>query len=192
MAPLVPTVLFVGSTNPVKINAVKSACSSQWPTTKVEGFSTNSGVPDQPLTESQTRKGARNRAREALKKGVKQFGSDHQQLCLGVGLEGGVDKLGDGLYSVVWVAVTDGQDFFESAGARFRVPEPVASLILAGGEMGPVMEQLVGESDVRSKQGMIGIITNNFVDRTSEYAGIAAMALGLWYGRDWQVGLINA
>jgi non-canonical (house-cleaning) NTP pyrophosphatase len=42
---------------------------------------------------------------------------------------------------------------------------------------------LSGEKDVRSKQGMIGIITNGFVDRTEEYTGITKMALGLWYGR---------
>jgi len=33
---------------------------------------------------------------------------------------------------------------------------------------------------------MIGVVTNNFVDRTEEYSAIIKMALGLWYGRTWQ------
>jgi len=82
--------------------------------------------------------------------------------------------------------VVDAQgNLTEANGARFKVPEPIATLILKGGDMGPVVEKLVGVSDVRQKQGMIGIITNGFVDRTEEYSGITKMALGLWYGRKW-------
>ena len=47
----------------------------------------------------------------------------------------------------------------------------------------------LGEADVRSKQGMVGVVTKNFVDRTEEYTGIIKMALGLWYGRDWKKSL---
>jgi non-canonical (house-cleaning) NTP pyrophosphatase len=44
---------------------------------------------------------------------------------------------------------------------------------------------VTGVNDVRSKQGMIGVVTGGFVDRTEEYSSIAKLALGLWYGREW-------
>jgi inosine/xanthosine triphosphatase len=204
------THLFVGSTNPVKINAVINAASETWPEIIAQGFAAPSGVSDQPIGDEETRLGAKNRAVAALEMGLaglsgppsplgSQDSSDSSnptgftssseaplQTCLGVGLEGGVVELSDGLYSTVWVSVIDSQgNHTEANGARFRVPDQIAQLILAGGEMGPVVEKLVGEVDVRQKQGMIGVITNGFVDRTEEYTGIAKMALGLWYGRNW-------
>lgn len=188
------THIFVGSANPVKINAVVSAASETWPSVQVIGHDVASGVSSQPVGDNETRDGARNRAKEALEVGLKQLNKQLNQSknkvfsesALGVGLEGGVVELEDGLYSTVWVCVVDAQgNLTEANGARFKVPEPIATLILKGGDMGPVVEKLVGVSDVRQKQGMIGIITNGFVDRTEEYSGIAKMALGLWYGRKW-------
>lgn len=181
------THIFVGSANPVKINAIVAAASETWPGVQVIGHDVASGVASQPIGDTETREGARNRAKAALEVGLSQNGSQaSSELSLGVGLEGGVVQLEDGLYSTVWVSVVDSQgNLYESNGARFKVPEPIATLILEGGEMGPVVEKIVGVSDVRQKQGMIGVITSGFVDRTEEYSGIAKMALGLWYGRDW-------
>ena len=52
--------------------------------------------------------------------------------------------------------------------------------------MGPTMDTLMGGQNVRQNQGAIGVITKNFIDRTEEYTIIAKMALGLWYGRNWE------
>lgn len=183
------THIFVGSTNPVKINAVIAAASETWPEVKVVGYPALSEVSDQPRGDEETRLGAQNRAKNALKLAIKSNIPPHSQV-LGVGLEGGVVELADGMYSTVWVCVLDNHGTMtEANGARFKVPEQIASVIRKGGEMGPVVEQLVGESDVRQKQGMIGVITNGFVDRTEEYSGITKMALGLWYGYNWNTDL---
>mgnify|MGYP001420678713 CR=1 FL=1 len=179
------THIFVGSANPVKINAVVSAACETWPTVQIIGHDVASGISAQPIGDDETKEGARNRAKAALQLGLTQS-KVSPETTLGVGLEGGVVKLDDGLYSTVWVSVMDSQgNLAESNGARFKVPEPIAALILEGGEMGPVVAKLVGVANVRQKQGMIGVITNGFVDRTEEYTGITKMALGLWYGRDW-------
>lgn len=179
--------LFVGSTNPVKTNAVTVAASETWPDCTVLGFETESGVSEQPRTDEETRTGAQNRARAALESGLEKSQKNDAQESpahLGIGLEGGVTELADGMYSTVWVCVVDSQGTMtEANGARFKVPEKIANHIREGKEMGPIVAQLSGEKDVRSKQGMIGIITNGFVDRTEEYTGITKMALGLWYGR---------
>jgi len=177
--------IYVGSTNPVKINAVTNAASETWPEVIVKGFSTKSGIPEQPIGDLVTKKGAENRAKAVLniakKEGIKKD-------FLGVGLEGGIFYDQDDLmWTTVWAVVIDNNGiFYHANGARFRVPKIVADRIKNGGEMGPIIAQVVGEEDIRSKQGMIGVITEGFVDRTEEYTGIVKMALGLWYGREWE------
>ncbi len=207
--------LFVGSTNPVKINAVVTAASETWPSVIVQGRDVPSGVAAQPRSDQETRTGARNRALAALDEGLSAAKNSAQRTdtqnhahtahssqdlsyikpkpseSLGVGLEGGVFELDGEIWSTVWAAVVDSSgQFYESNGARFKVPEVIAQRILAGEEMGPVVNQVIGQGDVRHTIGMIGVITNRFVDRTEEYSSIAKMALGLWSGRDWDKQLV--
>jgi len=179
--------IFVGSSNPVKINAVIIAASETWPDVAVRGFEVKSGISEQPMTDEETRQGAENRARAALDQGEQHVSLfDASETHLGMGLEGGVFRFGDELWSTVWVAVVDDTGAVYTAnGARFRVPDVIAKPILAGGEMGPVVSKLFGIPDIKKKNGAIGVITNNFVDRAEEYSAIAKMALGLWYGKDW-------
>ena len=51
----------VGSTNPVKLTAVRIAAQGQWPDAVVEGFAVASGVAEQPRSDAETRQGAENR-----------------------------------------------------------------------------------------------------------------------------------
>ncbi len=177
--------IFVGSHNPVKINAVTIAASETWPDTTIIGHDAPSGVSEQPIGDEMTRAGAQNRAKAALAWGITEVPITTH--ALGVGLEGGVIDLGTEMWSTVWVAVTDSDGYMaESNGARFLVPEMVAKRIRAGEEMGPIVAQVSGLADVRKKQGFIGVLTQGFVDRTEEYSGITKMALGIWYGRNWQ------
>lgn len=183
--------IFVGSTNPVKINSVVGAASETWPDVVVEGFDVPSGIAEQPTSDKETKTGAINRAKAALYDGLAKHETDKFELdqdqVLGVGLEGGVFEDDESqMWSTVWAVVIDKTGFMEFAnGARFKVPDVVAEAIRRGEEMGPIISKVVGESDVRKKQGMIGITTKGFVDRTEEYQGIAKLALGLWHGRDW-------
>lgn len=177
--------IFVGSTNPVKINAVINAASETWPEVEVKGVSVSSGVPEQPLTDEITQQGAANRAQAALKLAQK---AGHQENVLGVGLEGGaLTKPNGEMWSTVWAAVIDPENNLHFAnGARFKVPLIVKNRIEADQEMGPIMADLVKDDNVKQKQGMIGVITQGFVDRTEEYTSLAKLALGLWHGRNWQ------
>lgn len=179
--------IFVGSTNPVKVNSVTIAASETWPKVVVKGLDIQSGIADQPRSDLETKKGAENRAKAALKHGLRKGTFKKTTLdVIGVGLEGGVFDNEDELWSTVWAVVVDQQGNVSSSnGARFQVPPIVAKKIKKGEEMGPIVSQLVGEEEIRKKQGMIGVITKNFIDRTEEYTGIVKMALGLWYGRDW-------
>lgn len=179
--------IFVGSTNPVKINAVIVAASEKWPEVTVGSFEVKSGINEQPMSDEETKQGAENRARLVLKEGLRQTKVAPKEVCLGIGLEGGVFKFEDELWSTVWAIVVDQQsNIYSSNGARFKIPAIIAQSILTGGEMGPVVSQLFGGVDVKRTNGAIGVITKNFVDRTEEYSGIIKLALGLWYGRDWE------
>lgn len=178
---------FVGSSNPVKLNAVRSAISEQWSEAQVVGYEVESGVSSQPLNDEETQTGAINRALAALSAGLKEFADVDPDECLGVGLEGGVTPWHEELWSTVWGAVVDpAGNVFTANGARMKIPDSIAAPILEGGEMGPVVSQIVGVADVRKKQGMIGVVTKDFVNRTTEYGAIAKLAIGLWFGRDWE------
>lgn len=185
-------IIFVGSTNPVKINAIKIASQTAWPNAQIIGMEADSNVSSQPRSDEETRLGAKNRALHVLEAGLKTLSETQlnqtQDQILGVGLEGGVFESQPGeLWSTVWVAAVDqNKKYFESNGARFKLPAVITNKLLAGEEMGPAVADLVAEPDVRQKQGAIGVVTKGFVDRTQEYAIIAKLALGLWYGQDWE------
>lgn len=197
--------LFLGSTNPVKINAVTIAISETFPDAVVQGIDVDSGVSAQPMSDQETRVGAENRAKAALAAGIAGLRGDPGYLksqsdsgsgmtdFIGVGMEGGVFENEDGeLWNTVWCCVVDesGQVFCAN-GERFKLPEILAKEIRDGKEMGPAMDALVGSTNIKQHGGMIGEITHGFIDRTEMYTGLAKLALGLWHGRDWEGGLAN-
>lgn len=186
----------VGSTNRVKINAVIEAIKNTWPDAQVTGFETESGVGEQPRTDLDTKLGSINRAVQALNF-LQQTSSGNlygqEDHVLGVGLEGGVDETEDGLVNLVWCSVVDAKEnIYSSSGARFVLPEIIAKHVRAGGEIGPVMDKLLQDKDTKKKQGMIGTVTMGFYNRTEEYASIARLTIGLWYGRNWAKALKQA
>lgn len=185
-------IIFVGSTNPVKINAVTMASQSTWPNVQVMGIEVASGVSNQPRTDEETRLGAQNRAQAVLRAGLKSLDKktkqQHRNQIIGIGLEGGVfAHQPQELWSTVWACVTDqSQQFFESNGARFKLPKIISDQLLAGAEMGPVVGELFADPKIKQKQGAIGVVTKGFVDRTEEYSIIVKLAIGLWFGQDWE------
>lgn len=178
----------VGSTNQVKVNAVILAIKETWPEAVVTGFETESGVGEQPMSDLETKTGSMNRAIQALNflQQTSDGTTEFQEQILGVGLEGGVDETEDGLVNVVWCSVVDPfENIFSSSGARFVLPDIIANPIRSGGEMGPIMDKLLDSVDTKKKQGMLGVVTKGFFNRTEEYASIARLTIGLWYGRNW-------
>lgn len=180
----------VGSTNIVKVTAVRDGVAHLWQDAVIEGFETDSGVGAQPRSDHETFVGSQNRARSALSAMQGKTSVDSDTPMLGVGLEGGVDEAEDGLMNIVWCSVVDREgNVFSSSGARFILDDEVASRIMMGEEMGPVMDSIVHDKDVKKKQGMIGVVTKGFFSRTEEYASIARLTIGLWYGRSWRKSL---
>ncbi len=181
-----PQKIFIGSTNPVKINAVRLAIAHMWSDVEVFGINVPSGINEQPFGDHETRTGAQNRAKAVLRAAKKQKLFDSKnELVLGVGLEGGVLEFEGEIWSTVWAEVCDSKklQFFEANGARFRMPTAIAERLRAGDELGPLLSQMFAGADVKRTTGAIGILTDNFVDRTQEYSAIIKLAIGLWHGR---------
>ena len=94
------------------------------------------------------------------------------------------------MWTTVWGVVVDQNgNTGLGGGSRFLVPEEMAEKIRDGGEMGPVTAGVLSEENIeriKTEEGLVGIVTEKFVDRTEEYEAIAKLALGMWYGRNWR------
>jgi len=173
--------IMVGSKNPVKVSAVEEAFKKYWPDCEVVGVEVKSGVAEQPMSEEETRKGAKARATIAL-----------GQADFGVGLEGGVTELEGKMYECAWVCVIgkNGPPTYETTvgnggGLYFELPEGVAKRIREGGELGPIMDELTREKNVKQRSGAIGIFTKGQLDRKTAYVHLVLQALIRFVSPEW-------
>jgi inosine/xanthosine triphosphatase len=159
----------VGSLNPVKISAVQAIVVQIWPEAQVEGVSVPSDVSEMPLSEAEMITGARNRAQAARQ----QLAAD-----LGIGLEGGLHEESFGWTLQGWVAVVDrnGRSSIGS-GTRLLLPEALVQRVLAGEELGLIMDQLLGQENVKQKGGAIGALTAGLIMRQDAFTHSVAYAL---------------
>lgn len=162
----------VGSTNPVKIAAVRAVILRIASEATITGVAVSSGVPDQPFGDEVTQQGARARARGALTTGA----------TLGIGLEGGVVRQPDGsLRSCAWAVVVDPEGR-EGLGGSLSMPLPpaVTARVLAGEELGYAMDAVAQVVGTKHGQGAVGILTAGLVDRQRAYEPMIAYALAPW------------
>jgi inosine/xanthosine triphosphatase len=159
----------VGSTNPVKVAAVRWAVAAAWPRAEVVGLAVASGVPEMPCTDEQGRRGALIRAQAALAAGAAD---------LALGLEGAVCELADGMYVANWVAAVarDGRTSV-THGGRLRLPECVAAEVRRGIELGLVIDRLSGSANSKQHLGAAGFLTAGLVPREQAFALAVAFAL---------------
>jgi inosine/xanthosine triphosphatase len=157
----------LGSRNPVKVSATERAL----PDATVDPLSVDSGVSEQPTGHAETVQGAVIRAERALAAG---------EYDLGVGIEGGVAHLdaAEGLWLVMWAAATDGDRTGRGAGPSLRLPDAIARRVEAGEELGPVMDDVLGEDDVAQRQGAAGALSGGVIDRESALRHALGGALG--------------
>lgn len=159
----------VGSTNPVKVAAVRAMALRRWPDAEIIAVAAPSGVTAMPLSDAESLTGARNRAIAARE----QAAAD-----LGIGLEGGVNPEPIGLVLHGWVVVVDGNGREGIGGAgRLPLPPAIAWCVLRGEELGPVMDDILGETEVRQKGGAVGALTAGLVMRQEAFALGVAYAL---------------
>lgn len=171
----------VGSTNPVKLAAVRAVIARVAPSATVHSVAVASGVPDQPWGDDETRRGAAERARQALNH------VDHTTADLGVGVEGGVVEEPDGtLRTCAWAVVVtrDGQ---QGVGGSMAIPLPqeVAALVKSGTELGHAMDSVAKLVDTKRRSGAVGILTSGLIDRQRAYEPLITYALAPLLAADY-------
>lgn len=167
----------IGSTNPVKCNAVRAVLGRLYPDAEFVAVDASSGVSGQPWGDAETRRGAVNRAHVAL---------DATGADLAVGLEGGVQETEFGLMTCAWCAVVDRTGRLGVGGnSCMLLPPAVASHIRQGGELGDAMDALTRSSNTKHQNGAIGILTNNLETRQSAYETNLRLALAPFQNPAW-------
>ncbi len=160
--------IVVGSRNPVKLAAVRNVASQLWPEVTVIDIEVDPGIAVQPLSDEESIRGATNRAQLALAATTAD---------LAVGLEGNTVETPYGLFSTGWAVVIDrqGRRGLGSSG-RLPLPAVVAAAIRQGRELGPLMDELIGEENVKQRQGVVGVLTQGLMDRTKALEGAVLYA----------------
>ncbi|GGE55214.1 NTPase [Pullulanibacillus camelliae] len=158
----------IGTLNPAKINAVK-----RWGEDNhmvVEGFSVPSGVSAQPMGDEETLEGAMNRAQAVLETSDADFG---------MGLEGGVDCIGEDIFLCNWGALVDRSGLVLTAsGARIPLPQRFKKELVGGKELGDIIDDFAKQTNVRKNQGTIGIFTNGLITREDMFHHVVMLLFG--------------
>lgn len=175
----------VGSTNPVKLEAVRRALARVFPEVvhEVEAVPAASGVSAQPRGEAETRRGALGRVASAARDrpgadawvGIE--GGVAEEPAAAVGREGRSAEEPPDLHAFARVAVRVGDRLGESASGRFRLPGPVAALVREGAELGEADDRVFGREGSKREEGAVGLLTGGAVTRTELYAQAVCLAL---------------
>jgi inosine/xanthosine triphosphatase len=173
-----PLLVAIGSTNPVKVEPVRAVLARAFPEARVVAVDTPSGVPAQPIGVEQMRQGACRRALGALEHLLALEAETSGAERWGVGLEGGVVFEDEVVWLTGAVAVAAGSGRSSLAWSpRCPLPPGVASALRAGGELGPLMDELTGVADSKKKLGAIGYLTNGLAPRGLSWEMAFACAL---------------
>ena len=161
----------VASQNPVKAKATLAGFERMFPGTefRLEAVATTSGVGHQPRSGEETLRGATTRARSAR--------ATWPDADFWVGIEGGVEEGGDGMQAFAWVVVLSDGGVGRGRTGTFLLPEPVADLVRQGKELGEADDLFFGRQNSKQREGAIGILTGNVVDRKQLYEHAVVLAL---------------
>ena len=165
--------VLVGSQNPVKIQAVREAFARYFDGIEVLGLKVDPRVPSQPVNDD-TFIGAKNRvlALHHLNK-KEELGAQFF-----VGIEGGIIRLYRRWFAFGCMAIGGTQERLGfGTSPLFELPEPIAQELLAGKELGQVIDHLTGDQNTKQKGGAIGFLTHGVMDRKALYVQGLIVAL---------------
>ncbi|SDM71637.1 inosine/xanthosine triphosphatase [Psychrobacillus sp. OK028] len=163
--------ILIGTHNRAKTKAVQTIASIYYPNAIFENKEVPSLVSDQPMSQEETRQGAINRA--------KQLMVDSEEAVFGIGLEGGVQVIDGQMYICNWGAlVTQKGDVFTATGAGVPLPAEIAEQLIAGAELGPIMDVYSNKNGIRHEEGAIGVFSSGFVNRSAMFEHIMLLLIG--------------
>jgi inosine/xanthosine triphosphatase len=163
--------LVVASGNPVKSRSVERGYARVFPDHSIElmTVSVESGVADQPMSAAEALEGATNRAVAAR---AAAPDADYW-----FGIEGGIEDTDEGMTAFAWVVAASPDRIARGRTATFFLPDEVARLVRGGMELGDADDVVFGRSNSKQKDGAIGLLTGNVIDRTALYEHGVIMAL---------------
>lgn len=160
----------LGTTNTPKTNAIHEALSScpfiLGHDVKIQGYKVASGVSDMPLTLSDLREGAKNRAQEV------------RRLCpeanFFVGMEGGVYQDSEGeeywLTGIVYMENEAGEGHFGYS-CHMPVPTEVVQKLHdgSGRDLEQIMHEIAGVENIGDHAGSFALWSDNMLTRTDQF-----------------------
>ena len=163
--------IVLASHNPVKTQATLNGFWRMFPGEQytLQKVAVPSGVRTQPLSSDEALQGAHNRARAALQA--------IPQADFAVGIEGGVEFHDTALTAFAWVVTLSSNMEGKGRTGTFFLPPEIARLIQQGKELGEADDIVFAQSNSKQKNGAIGILTNNVIDRTALYEQAVILAL---------------
>ena len=161
----------IGSTNRIKIQAVKNALNNE--NFKIVSCSALSNVRPQPVSDEETLQGAINRAKDCLQK---------TESSLAIGLEAGIVFLGEQVYLCHWGAIVDrNNNIYFTNGPLILLPKEYCKDLLGGKNLEEIMLSSTGIENLGSKEGAIGVFTQNRLDREKVLTQIVKALIGQYY-----------
>jgi inosine/xanthosine triphosphatase len=162
--------IIVASSNPVKIEAVSQAFHGLGISSfEISGITSPSDVSDQPVTDSETLTGARNR--------VNYIKSNFPTADFWIGIEGGIQPGEKFLEAFAWVYILWDNGSGQARTTSFQLPEKMARLIRLGYELGTASDMTFGEMGSKQKTGAVGLLTHDTVTRTQLYMQAVQLAM---------------
>ncbi|MEA4907097.1 MAG: inosine/xanthosine triphosphatase [Anaerolineaceae bacterium] len=163
--------IVIASHNPVKIQSVREGFLRMFPGQSFDfvGVDVPSQVSDQPTGSAETLLGAQNRAQNAA---VARPEADYW-----VGIEGGIEDEGESMRVFAWIVVRSAHLIGKSCTGSFYLPSQVAELVRTGKELGDADDIVFQRSNSKQKNGAIGILTGDALDRAQYYEQAVIMAL---------------
>ena len=162
--------IVVGSTSPVKVNAVKQAFSEYYTDFSIESVSIPSGVNPFPWSDDEMLRGAMNRAKGALEEVP---GADYA-----LGLEGGLQELGEWMMVKQLAVVISMGEIGVGVSSGYDCPKGILEKIKPQKESSREnIDSFFGSQEILSDKGPIGILTKFKMTRTDSSRDAVLCAL---------------
>lgn len=165
-----PIRVAVGSTNKVKVDAVRNIFTQAFGLVEVVSVDADRNAGKQPL-EEKTIEGAIERAKGAVSSGGADFG---------VGVEAGLfyNHVLKRYLDIQYCAIIDSSGKMTVGhGPGFEYPPEVVRSVLQGGTVGDTMSRITEIDKIGHKMGSIGYLSDGLIDRTSLTEIAVLMAL---------------
>jgi len=160
----------VGSTNKVKVDAVRNIFTQAFGLVEVVSVEPGLGIPSQPL-EERTIQGSIQRARSAMEKMKTDYA---------VGIEAGLfyNKVLRRHLDIQYCAIIDSSGKMTVGhGPGFEYPPEVVRSVLEGGTVGDTMSKITEIEKIGHKMGSVGYLSDGMIDRTALTEIAVLMAL---------------